>query len=67
MSDRPDAAVTKIRFSLICAAISAFVAVFGHGMQRWAGIVGVFLWLTIAKLIDLKNRLPRRRTPADPS
>ena len=63
MSERPEPGVTQIRFALTLAAICAFIAVFGHGLQRWAGIAGVLLWLAIAKIIELKNRLTRRRTP----
>ena len=65
MSEQPAPGVTKIRFALTVAVVFAFMAVFGHGVQRWAGIAGVLIWLAIAKVIELKYRLARRRTPPD--
>ena len=63
MSEQPDRGVTQVRFALTVAVVFAFMAVFGHGVQRWVGIAGVLIWLAIAKVIELKNRVSRRRTP----
>lgn len=65
MSGQPAPGVTQIRLALTLATICAFIAVFGQGLQRWAGIAGVLLWLGIAKIIELRHRLARRRTPPD--
>ena len=65
MSGQPAPGVTQIRFALTLATICAFIAVFGQGLQRWAGIAGVLLWLGVAKIIELRHRLARRRTPPD--
>ena len=65
MSEQPDRGVTQVRFALTLATLCAFIAVFGQGLQRWAGIAGVLLWLGIAKIIELRHRLSRRRTPPD--